>query len=204
MWGVLKTGFSSKGVLLSLLFTPILTMSFVVYFQWGGLFVEETTLLTLTEIGIVIALMNTGAAITGFLGGPLTDKLGLRLSVGSLVLVQTLGLAALLLVQPGNFVLAMGIMFVHGFCWGLANIAWLSLAMASCPREVGGTFFSIYAMIFNMGSMLAVILSIFIKPVFDWSGFILALMVNSLFSLLVGIPAATRVSKEKEAREVTT
>ncbi len=204
MWGALKKGFSSKGVLLSLLFTPILTMTFVIYFQWGALFVGETTLLTLAEIGIVIALMNAGAAITGFIGGPLTDKLGLKLSVAILVLIQALGLSTLLFIQPGNFYLALGIMFVHGLCWGLANIAWLSLAMASCPREVGGTFFSIYAMIFNMGSMLSVILSIFIKPAFGWNGFILTLIAISLISLLVGIPAAARVAKEKVAREETT
>jgi MFS family permease len=68
MWAALKIGFSSKGVWLSLLFTPILTMTFVIYFQWGGLFVQETAGLLLLETGLVLALMNTGAAITGFLG----------------------------------------------------------------------------------------------------------------------------------------
>lgn len=204
MWRALKGGFSSKGVLLSLLFTPILTMTFVIYFQWGGLFVQETALLTTAEIGIVVAVMNTGAAITGFLGGPLADKLGLRRSVGSLVVVQAFGLLVLLMIQPGNLVLAMSIMFVYGLCWGLANIAWLSLAMASCPREVGGTFFSVYAMIFNIGTVLSVILSTFIKPVFGWSGFIIILIALSLVSLLVGIPAASQVAEEKAARERTT
>nr|MDO8135679.1 MFS transporter [Candidatus Njordarchaeum guaymaensis] len=204
MWRALKGGFSSKGVLLSLLFTPILTMTFVIYFQWGGLFVQETALLTTAEIGIVVAVMNTGAAITGFLGGPLADKLGLRRSVGSLVVVQAFGLLVLLMIQPGNLVLAMSIMFVYGLCWGLANIAWLSLAMASCPREVGGTFFSVYAMIFNIGTVLSVILSTFIKPVFGWSGFIIILIALSLVSLLVGIPAASQVAEEKAARKRTT
>jgi PAT family beta-lactamase induction signal transducer AmpG len=195
MWSALKTGFSSKGVWLSLLFTPILTMSFVFYFQWGGLFIEETVALSLTEIGLILALMNTGAAITGFLGGPLADKIGLRRAVAGLVLVQIIGLAALLFVQPGNFYLALVIMFFHGLCWGLANIAWLSLAMASCPREVGGTFFSIFAMIFNIGTMLAVILSIFIKPAFGWSGFILTLIVLTLISEFIGILAASQVKQ---------
>lgn len=195
MWSALKAGFSSKGVWLSLLFTPILTMSFVFYFQWGGLFVEETVALSLTEIGLVLALMSTGAAITGFLGGPLADKIGLRRTVAILVPVQIIGLVALLFVQPGNLYLALVIMFIHGLCWGLANIAWLSLAMASCPREVGGTFFSIYAMIFNIGTMLAVILSIFIKPAFGWSGFILTLIVLVVISEFIGILAASQVKQ---------
>lgn len=204
MWAALKIGFSSKGVWLSLLFTPILTMTFVIYFQWGGLFVQETAGLLLLETGLVLALMNTGAAITGFLGGPLADKIGLRRSVISLVLVQAVGLAALLIAQPGNLPLVMVIMFVHGACWGLANIAWLSLAMASCPREVGGTVFSIYAMIFNIGTVLSVLLSVFIKPFYGWTGFLLTLIVICLVSELVGIPAATRVAREKAARELTT
>jgi len=203
MWSALKTGFSSKGVWLALLFTPILTMTFVIYFQWGGLFVQQTTGLLLLETGLVLALMNTGAAITGFVGGPLADKIGLRRSVISLVLVQAVGLAALLFVQPGNLPLAIVIMFIHGACWGLANIAWLALAMASCPREVGGTFFSIYAMIFNIGTVLSVILSIFIKPLFGWNGFILILIALCLVSELVGIPAATLVGREKAASATT-
>jgi len=203
MWSAIKAGFSSKGVLLSLLFTPILTMTFVIYFQWGGLFVQETALLTTAEIGIVVAVMNIGAAMTGFLGGPLADKLGLKRSVGSLVVVQAFGLLVLLMIQPGNLVLAMSIMFVYGLCWGLANIAWLSLAMASCPREVGGTFFSVYAMIFNIGTVLSVILSVFIKPVYGWNGFIIVLAVLCLVSLLVGIPAASQVAREKAARKGT-
>lgn len=203
MWSALKTGFSSKGVWLSLLFTPILTMTFVIYFQWGGLFVQETTGLLLLETGLVLALMNTGAAITGFLGGPLADKIGLRRSVVSLVLVQAVGLGVLLFVQPGNLLLVMVIMFVNGACWGLANIAWLTLAMASCPREVGGTVFSIYAMIFNIGTVLSVILSVFIKPLYGWSGFILTLIVICFVSELVGIPAAIQVGKEKAARATT-
>ncbi|MDO8056311.1 MAG: MFS transporter [Candidatus Hermodarchaeota archaeon] len=170
-------------------------MSFVFYFQWGGLFIEETVALNLTEIGLVLALMSTGAAITGFLGGPLADKIGLRRAVAGLVLVQIIGLAALLFVQVGNLYLALVIMFIHGLCWGLANIAWLSLAMATCPREVGGTFFSIFAMIFNIGSILAVILSVFIKPAFGWPGFILILIVFCVVSEFIGILAASKVKQ---------
>jgi MFS family permease len=75
--------------------------------------------------------------------------------------------------------------------------------MASCPREVGGTVFSIYAMIFNIGTVLSVILSVFIKPLYGWSGFILTLIVICFVSELVGIPAAIQVGKEKAARATT-
>ncbi|MFW9898518.1 MAG: MFS transporter [Candidatus Thorarchaeota archaeon] len=155
-----KDTFKKRLVWLVLIFFIISELGLWIVLSMLPLFLSIELNLSLSLVGIVMAVAYGSFLIGCIISGPILDRLSRRISVSiSIVFLSVIFFLASLVL---DILMVLVIIVFAGISWGIFQIVKMTLSMDLCKKSISATLYSIYMSILNIGGTLGTIIGAFL------------------------------------------